>query len=52
MTEWLADSCTDFALVSGDVGNPLNEVAWQKLYFFIMEPTVVFPTLHEIWLPL
>jgi hypothetical protein len=34
MTEWLADSCTDFALVSGVVGHPLNEVAWQKLYFF------------------
>jgi hypothetical protein len=35
MTEWLADSYTDFALVSRDVGHSLNEVAWQKLYFLL-----------------
>jgi hypothetical protein len=32
--------CTEFALVSGDVGNPLYDVARQKPYVFIMEPTV------------
>jgi hypothetical protein len=26
--------------VSGDVGHPRHDVASQKLYFFIMEPTV------------
>jgi hypothetical protein len=40
MTKWMAVSCTEFALVSGDVGRPLCDVATQKLYFFIMEPTV------------
>jgi hypothetical protein len=34
MTKWLADSCTKFAVVSGDVGHPLHDVARQKLYFF------------------
>jgi hypothetical protein len=36
----MAVSCTEFALVSGDVGHPPYDVARQKLYFFIMEPTV------------
>jgi hypothetical protein len=36
----MAVSCTEFALVSGDVGHPPYDVARQKLYFFTMEPTV------------
>jgi hypothetical protein len=36
----MAVSCTEFALVSGDVGHPPYDVARQKLYFFIMEPTL------------
>jgi hypothetical protein len=36
----MAVSCTEFALVSGDVGHPPYDVARQKLYFFIMGPTV------------
>jgi hypothetical protein len=36
----MAVSCTEFALVSGDVVHPPYDVARQKLYFFIMEPTV------------
>jgi hypothetical protein len=38
----MAFSCTEFALVSGDVGHPPYDVARQKLYFFIMEPTVQY----------
>jgi hypothetical protein len=34
MTKWLAFSCTEFALVSRDVGHPLYDMARQKLYFF------------------
>jgi hypothetical protein len=41
MTKWMAVSCTEFALVSGNVGHPLYDVARQKLYFFIMEATLV-----------
>jgi hypothetical protein len=37
-------SCTEFALVSGDVEHPPYDVARQKLYFLIMEPTVVSAT--------
>jgi hypothetical protein len=38
--KWMEVSCTEFVLVSGDVGHPPYDVARQKLYFFIMEPTV------------
>jgi hypothetical protein len=38
MTKWLAFSCTEFALVSRDVGHPLYDVARQNLYIFIMAP--------------
>jgi hypothetical protein len=41
MTKWLADSCTEFAIVSGDVGHPLHDVARQSSIFFIIEPTLV-----------
>jgi hypothetical protein len=35
MMEWLVDYCIDFALVSGDVGHPLHDTMWQKLYYLL-----------------